>query len=75
MYVRLDQIIKLINEAGEHSIKDFESQMDIVLQERLDAGDNINIRQYKALKKENVKNLRIFLEAITYVFEGLEGEE
>ena len=73
-YLRLDTVLELIDAAGTRSIKEYEKQAKEALQISLDNGENINIRNYKRLKKEAVHNLGQLLKSIKFTVQSVEPE-
>ncbi len=57
-----------------HAIKDYDKQAESAMQARLDEGDNIDIRGFRELKKENMRNYETFLDTIVSGLEAMQGE-
>ena len=71
MYVSTDAYMKIYDKLSKFSIKEYERQADIALKERLEAGEDVNIRVYNAMKKETVTNLKTFSKSIRMSLESI----
>lgn len=72
MYVRIDVVLSVIDEATKHALKDWDNQSKSALQERLDSGAEVSVRQYKANAKEVKHNLEVIARSIKYAVDSLE---
>lgn len=72
MYIRLDVVLSVIDEATKHALKDWDSHTKDALQERLDEGADVNVRQYKTSAKESRHNLEVIAHSIKYAVGSLE---
>lgn len=72
MYVRLDVVLSVIDEATKHALKDWDNQSKSALQERLDSGAEVSVRQYEANAKEVKHNLEVIARSIEYAVDSLE---
>lgn len=75
MYIRTDVLIRIVKDIGKHAIEDYDKQAESAMQARLDGGDNIDIRGFRELKKENKRNFEAFLDTIVCGLEAMKGEE
>ena len=73
-YLRLDTVLELIDVAGARSIEDFKEQAKQALQEALDNGANVDVRNYKTLKKEAVHNFKQLIKSIKFTVKSIEPE-
>lgn len=74
-YIRTDVVIRIVKDIGKHAIGDYDKQAESAMQVRLDEGDNIDVRAFRELKKENMRNYEAFLDTIVCGLEAMKGEE
>lgn len=70
-YVSSDAYMKIFDKLSKFSIKEYERQADIALKERLEEGEDVNVRVYNAMKKETVTNLKTFSKSIRMSLESI----
>lgn len=72
MYIRLDMVLSVVDEATKHALKDWDNQTKDTLQERLDEGADVDVRKFKAAMKERRRNLEQIAKCIRYAVGSLE---
>ena len=72
--MKIPEIIKFIKNFSKFSIKDYEKQRAVRINEILDCDDDVDIRFEKEFTEINVKNMKVLTNHLVKEFERLEKE-
>lgn len=56
-YIRQDVIVKAIHDMSKAAVRDFRKQYDASIQERLDSGEDVDVREEHRIRDMNMKNI------------------